>query len=167
MDGVTFREVHHVEIRKTDPKQTPDVSFVVEGPVSVLSLLREILQGKEQESFVILILDGANKVSAWREVARGAADQVSVPTREMFRTALLCDARALVLAHNHPSGNPTPSEADLETTARLRLAGEMINIPILDHIIIGEGERFHSFALNGGSGDALPMNAPRQGPELD
>ena len=166
MTGRDFREVHHVEIRRTDPKQTIDASVKADGPAAVLPLLREILQGREQESFVILILDGAYKVAAWREVARGMADAVVVPTREAFRTALLCDARALVLAHNHPSGDPTPSEADKLTTERLRFAGEAIDIPILDHIIIGSGEKYYSFG-QGGEGDALDMTAPRQGPELD
>mgnify|MGYP001559724089 CR=1 FL=1 len=87
MTGRDFREVHHVEIRRTDPKQTIDASVKADGPAAVLPLLREILQGREQESFVILILDGAYKVAAWREVARGMADAVGTLDQVVARLA--------------------------------------------------------------------------------
>ncbi len=144
-DEDKLRDVPHVEIRRTDVRKVADVDLR-NGITPAVKMLREILDGKEQESFIILILDGGGRVTAWREVARGKAGSVEVPTREMFRTALMLDAAYLILSHNHPSGDPTPSEPDRMLTIRLRAAGEMINLPIIDHIIIGGGERFYSMA---------------------
>jgi len=164
-----FRDVPHVEIRRTQVLQCEDVDVVVKGAHAALPLLREILQGREQESFICLMLDVHNRVTAWREVARGSAESVQVPVRDLYRTALVCGASAILVAHNHPSGDPTPSSADRTMTDMLRMGGELLNVPVVDHIIIGDGDRYFSFA-NGGS---LPstrtplLTGPRQGPELD
>ncbi len=143
-DEQKLRDVPHVEIRKTDVRKIADVDVRKDGITAAVKLLREILSGNEQEKFVILILDGAGRVTAWREVARGREGSVEVPVRALFRTALMLDASSLILSHNHPSGNPQPSNADVMMTSQLRLAGEMINLPIIDHIIIGDGERYYS-----------------------
>jgi len=164
-----LREVPHVEIRRTDPRQCADEAFTVDKPEAVLPLLRDILQGREQESFIILLLDSRNRVTAWREVARGSGEAVAVPVRDLFRTALMVGCNKLIVSHNHPSGDPTPSPADIVLTRNIREAGELIQIPVLDHIIIGAGERFFSFAA-GGSMESRPvtvLTGPRQGPELD
>lgn len=172
-----LHDVHEVEIRRVGAaKQCADVNVVDGGPIAaahaVLPLLREILQGREQESFIILIAGADGRVRAWREVARGAASHVQVPVRELWRSALLCDARAVILAHNHPSGDPTPSEADLSMTMRLGLAGEAVGCPVIDHVIIGEGERHFSFACNGEIRQGtlrvgVDVRARRRGPDLD
>lgn len=145
-DEQSLRDVPHIEIRKTDVRKIADVDVRVNGIGAAVKLLQEILTGKEQESFIILILDVTGKVTAWREVARGPADHVEVPTRELFRAALMMDASGIILSHNHPSGDPRPSEADKFMTMRLRMAGEMVNVPIVDHIIIGGNGRYYSFA---------------------
>lgn len=163
-DEQAMREVPHVEIRRTDVRKIVDAD-VRHGIEPAVKMLREILAGREQESFVILIVDGPGRVTAWREVARGRQDRVEVPTRELFRTALMLDASYLICAHNHPSGDPTPSPQDLFLTSRLREAGEMINVPILEHVIIGEGDRYATI-INGAVGRALNVSGDREPPEF-
>ena len=159
--------VPHVEIRRTNEMSAPEGDVLAKGAASVEPMLREILGGREQESFVMLIVNGGGRVVGWREVARGLTDQVQVPVREMFRTALVCGARGLFIAHNHPSGDPTPSRQDIYLTRALREAGALIDCPIFDHVIIGNKERYFSFAGGGWQSSAqLPMGE-RQGPELD
>lgn len=160
-------DVPHVEIRRTDVRQIASVDVRVDGMSAAAKFLHGILDGKEQESFVILILDVTGKVTAWREVARGRQDRVEVPTRELFRTALMCDAASLILSHNHPTGDPTPSEADLMLTMRLRAAGDAIGVPIVDHIIIGANDRHYSIAQNSyQSGKPLDVHSGREPPDL-
>ncbi len=159
-------EVPHVEIRKTEHRTTADVD-VADGPEAVLPILRELLTGREQESFVMLIIGARGRITGYREVARGLPDRVEVPVRNLFRTALACDARMLVIAHNHPSGNPEPSMPDNMMTARLEQAGLLIDCPIFDHIIIGDNDRYHSYREARGGSAGLDTSQPRQPPELD
>jgi DNA repair protein RadC len=162
-------EIPHMEIKTSDVRLCADEDLRLDTGVSpVVPMLRDILQGREQESFIIVIVDVRGRAVGWREVARGAADRVQVPIRELWRTALACDARALVIAHNHPNDDPTPSQADISLTRVLREGGAMLNIPILDHIVIGGGDRYYSFS-QGGHQSSAPMetNAKRQPPEFD
>jgi DNA repair protein RadC len=162
-----MHDVPHVEIRRTDVRKIATVDVRQDGLSAAAKFLRDILGGKEQESFIILVLDVGGRVTAWREVARGRQDRVEVPTRELFRTALLCDAASLIISHNHPSGDPTPSEPDLMLTARLRAAGDSIGIPIVDHIIIGEGDRYYSFQQGGHqSSTPMPVHGDREPPDF-
>jgi DNA repair protein RadC len=162
-------EVPHMEIRTTDVRLCEDTDVRLDTGVSPLvPFLRDILQGREQESFIIVCVDVRGRAFGWREVARGMADRVQVPVRELWRTALACDARALVISHNHPNDDPTPSQADIALTRVLREGGALLSIPILDHIIIGGGDRYYSFS-QGGEQSSAPAgtNEKRQPPELD
>ncbi len=166
-DEQKLRDVPHVEIRRTDVRQIADVDVRTDGISAAVKLLREIIGGCEQEKFVILILDTRGRVTAWREVARGREGSVEVPTRALFRTALMLDASAIIISHNHPSQDPTPSEADRVLTMRLKMAGEMINVPIVDHIIIGGEERYYSFARGEQmSTSTMNLSGDREPPEL-
>jgi len=147
-----LRKIPHVEIRRTDPRQCADEAFTADAPETVLPLLRDILSGREQESFIILLLDARNRVTAWREVARGSGEAVSVPVRDLFRTALMVGCCKLIVSHNHPSGDPSPSPNDISLTRALREVGEILQLPVLDHIIIGAGDRYFSFAIGGATG---------------
>ena len=164
-----LKDVYHVEIRRTDPRQCADEAHTIDKPEAALGILRDILQGREQESFIMLALDARNRITAWREVARGTSDSVAISARDLFRTALMCGAGKVVVAHNHPSGDPSPSQQDIILTRRIMEAGELLGLDVLDHIIIGAGERFYSFGLSGMSPrKAAPLTTgPRQGPELD
>jgi DNA repair protein RadC len=91
-----------------------------------------------KEHFIALHLDGKNRIACIDRISVGSLNQSIVHPREVFKTALLSSAAALLLIHNHPSGDPTPSREDLDITRRLKEAGELLGISILDHIIIGD-----------------------------
>ena len=91
-----------------------------------------------KEHFVTLHLDSKNRLACMDVVSTGSLNASIVHPREVFKTALLSNAAALILIHNHPSGDPTPSREDLELTGRLKEAGELLGLRVLDHIIIGE-----------------------------
>lgn len=96
------------------------------------------LRRESKEHFLALHLDGKNRLSCIDRVAVGSLNSAIVHPREVFKTALLSSAAALILIHNHPSGDPTPSREDLELTGRLKEAGELLGIKVLDHVIIGD-----------------------------
>jgi len=96
------------------------------------------LMKETKEMFLTLHLDGKNKIIAMDLVSIGSLNQSIVHPREVFKTALLSNAAAIICVHQHPSGDPSPSSEDINITRRLKEAGEIMGIKILDHIIIGE-----------------------------
>ena len=98
------------------------------------------LHEQAEESFYIFTLDTKNKINGIFEVSRGTLNATIVHPREVFKRALLQNANSIILIHNHPSGDPTPSQEDLEMTKKLVEAGNILGIKILDHIIIGDEE---------------------------
>lgn len=109
--------------------------------------LFSFLQYETKEYFITIHLDGKNRILCMEEVSVGSLNQSIVHPREVFKTALLSSAAAIVLMHNHPSLDPTPSREDREITNRLKEAGDLLGIRILDHIIVGES--YFSFVEQG------------------
>ena len=97
------------------------------------------LQDQPSEVFAILCLSTKHRVIGYHEVSRGTLDTALVHPREVFKAAILANAAAIILTHNHPSGDPTPSADDLTLTQRLVEAGRLLGIDVLDHIVIGDG----------------------------
>jgi DNA repair protein RadC len=102
------------------------------------------LQDEAVEVGGLLCLSTKCDVLAYHELSRGTLDTTLVHARDVFRTALLAHAAAVIIGHNHPSGDPTPSPDDATVTERLRHAGGVIGIEVYDHIIVGQG-RYYSF----------------------
>jgi len=100
------------------------------------------------ESFYILLLNKANRVLAYRRISTGGVTGTVVDPKSIFQAALLTNASALILAHNHPSGNLNHSEADARITTKVKHAGELLDISVLDHLIIN-GDSYFSFADEG------------------
>jgi DNA repair protein RadC len=107
------------------------------APNQVFEIFRELAQ-ETKEHFVVLHLDGKNRIACFDRVSVGSLNQAIVHPREVFKTALLSNAAAILLLHNHPSGDPTPSPEDLSITRRLQESGEILGIKVLDHIVIGD-----------------------------
>lgn len=105
---------------------------------AVFEWLEPEARGLEQETFWSLLLDGRQRLIRMVTVSTGTLTASLVHPREVFRAAIREAAAALVVAHNHPSGDPEPSAEDLEVTERLRQAGEVLGIPLQDHVILGE-----------------------------
>ncbi|HIJ95954.1 MAG TPA: DNA repair protein RadC [Desulfuromonadales bacterium] len=108
----------------------------------------KFLMRETKEMFLTAHLDGKNRLITLDLVSIGSLNQSIVHPREVFKTALLSNAAAIILVHQHPTGDPTPSSEDLSITRRLKEAGEIMGIKVLDHIIIGDGE-YLSFVERG------------------
>jgi DNA repair protein RadC len=117
------------------------------APQQVFETFRFMMQ-ETKEMFMTLHLDGKNRIMAMDLVSVGSLNQSIVHPREVFKTACLSNAAALILIHQHPSGDSTPSSEDIAITRRLKEAGEIMGIKVLDHIIVGEGE-YLSFVERG------------------
>lgn len=109
----------------------------IQTPADVANLLREQFRGKNQEEFHVLLLDTRNYVVRADCVTRGLVDRSQVHAREVFRTAIRESCSRILLAHNHPSGDPTPSPQDIDCTRSLVSAGKVIGIDVLDHVVLG------------------------------
>jgi len=107
------------------------------SPLQIFNIFK-FLANESKEHFITIHLDGKNRILCIDLVSTGSLNQSIVHPREVFKGALLSSAAALVLIHNHPSGDPTPSREDREITRRLKECGELIGIRILDHIICGD-----------------------------
>ncbi|OEZ57023.1 DNA repair protein RadC [Duganella sp. HH105] len=118
------------------------------SPRAVKEYLRITFSGKDFESFHVLFLDVKNRLIDAREMFRGTLTHTSVYPREVVKAALACNAASIMLAHNHPSGTPDPSESDLLLTRALVQAMALVDIRILDHFVVA-GHQVHSFAEHG------------------
>jgi DNA repair protein RadC len=114
------------------------------GAGAVAGLLRPLLEHETSERFVALLLNGKHRVQGFAEVSRGTLTSSLVHPREVFSPAIRELAAAVIVAHNHPSGDPEPSLEDIEVTKRLHEAGKILGVPLLDHIIVGEAGSFTS-----------------------
>ncbi len=115
---------------------------------ALLDYCHTALSHRETECFRILFLDRKNVLIADEEQARGTVDHVPVYPREVVKRALELNASALILVHNHPSGDPTPSQADLEMTAQIKDAAQVLGLTLHDHLIIGKSREL-SFRAQG------------------
>jgi DNA repair protein RadC len=117
-----------------------EVGVKVSSPEQVAAHYGPRMRSYRQEVFVVLLLDARQRVIGDVEVHRGSLDQSLVHPREVFAPALRESAAAILVLHNHPSGDPTPSEEDREVTLRLAQAGEILGVRLIDHVVIGAVE---------------------------
>ena len=120
----------------------------VHRPADVADYLVDLLSDEPSEVFGVLLLDTKSRVLAWHEVSRGTIDASMAHPREIFRAAILSNAAAVILAHNHPSGTPAPSLDDRLITERIADAGAILGINVLDHVIAGD-RSYYSFSEAG------------------
>lgn len=110
----------------------------------VADYFMEKLRHKKTECVILVCLDAKTQILSEQKLSEGSVRMSLISPREIFLTALQCNAVNILLVHNHPSGDPTPSRADMELTANLRELGDKMDIPLLDHVIIGDN-RYTSF----------------------
>jgi DNA repair protein RadC len=118
------------------------------SPEQIYNHYHYYYRDRRKEYFLILLLDGKNRILREVQISEGSLNQSIVHPREVFSPAVRDSAAAIILVHNHPSGDPTPSREDTEITRRLKEAGELMGVRVLDHIIIGDGS-FMSFVARG------------------
>lgn len=142
------RDISVVRVQMVREGRFPGHPGPVRNSSDAAGILRSYLAGADREYFVVLLLDQKYRINALNLVSVGTLISALVHSREVFKPAVIASAAALVLAHNHPSGDPEPSREDVELTRRLVSAGELLGIDVLDHIVIGDREHV-SFADRG------------------
>lgn len=110
----------------------------ISSPEEVAEILVPKLRDQPQEKFVSVLLNTKYEIISVQEIAKGTLDRSLVHPREVFRTAIKKNSKAVVIAHNHPSGDVTPSQEDIKITRRLQDAGDIVGIELVDHLIIGD-----------------------------
>jgi DNA repair protein RadC len=106
------------------------------GPDDVARFVRARIGAAETETFLVIGCDARQRVRSVREISHGSLAQVDVHPREVFRDAIRDGVHSIIVAHNHPSGEPEPSQADIELTRRLVDVGRTVGIPVLDHLVV-------------------------------
>lgn len=119
------------------------------SPQKAVEVMSEFLAGMDREFFCIVNLQSDYKPINMNIISVGSLDQTIAHPREILKSAILSNANAMMLIHNHPSGNLTPSKEDIRVTARMQEVGELMGIPLLDHIITGRGKEYFSFKDKG------------------
>jgi DNA repair protein RadC len=132
-------------VREDGPETFP---FKDAGDVATY-LIRQGYADRDREAFIVLLLDVKHRVIAEEVVTIGILDGALIHPREVFKAAIVANAAAIIVAHNHPSGDPKPSGQDAEVTKRLRKAGEVLGIPVVDHVIVGSTGAHFSFREQG------------------
>ncbi|MXX71020.1 MAG: DNA repair protein RadC [Gemmatimonadetes bacterium] len=151
--AVASRIVAAIELGRRIGSARPAREDPITGPADVHDLFAPALAHLPHEEFHVLLLNSQNEPICQRQVTRGILDASLIHPREVFRDAIVLRAAALILVHNHPSGNPEPSGEDLQVTRQLSGAGDQLGIPVLDHVIVA-GETFSSLAGRGCLGGA-------------
>ena len=123
-------------------------NFNIKDPESVVKAIRASIKDKAKEHFKLILLNPRNKIIGISTISIGTLNASLVHPREVFKDAIMHTAASVVLAHNHPSGDPEPSEDDIEITKKLVESGKILGIEVIDHIIIGKND-YYSFKAKG------------------
>lgn len=110
----------------------------VTSPSDAIELFRRFLSESDREQFIVCCMDIKNQSTSIKVVSIGTLNSSLVHPREVFKAAILANSASIIVVHNHPSGDPTPSKEDINITVRLKEAGKIIGVDIIDHIIIGD-----------------------------
>jgi DNA repair protein RadC len=137
-----------MELARRAIEEQLSAGYTLSSPQAVKQYLRMVFRHMDHEAFYVLFLDVKNRLTASREMFRGTLTHTSVYPREVVKEALARNAASVMLAHNHPSGTPDPSEADLLLTRTLKQALGLVEIRVLDHFVVA-GHQIHSFAEHG------------------
>lgn len=129
-----------LELSKRLAKQQAIKEFQVTSPSSLAKIYMEEMRYLRQEHFKSVYLDTKNNILGDKNITIGTINSTIVHPREVFSDAVKCSAASIIVLHNHPSGDPSPSEEDIQVTKRLLEAGKILGIDLLDHIVIGDGK---------------------------
>ena len=122
----------------------PAISELVGTPSDVHDLVHKLIGQADREHVLVFHLNTRHKVVSYEVVSIGTINASLVHPREVFKGAILANAATIILAHNHPTGDTSPSAEDNELTQRIKAAGDVIGIPLLDHVIVGDGTYSYS-----------------------
>ncbi|HIE56900.1 MAG TPA: JAB domain-containing protein [Anaerolineales bacterium] len=128
-----------IELGRRLTLESPDERPAISSPADAASLVQYEMSALEQEELRVLLLDTRNRVLKISTVYRGSLNSSQVRVGEVFKDAIRSNAAAIIVVHNHPSGDPTPSPEDIAITRAITKAGELLDIQVLDHLVIGRG----------------------------
>lgn len=133
-------ENKRVVLEKEVSTNCPDLSYAIKSPDDAVNIGKSFMHiHEEPEEYMYMIcMNTKNKIIGVFEISHGSVNSSIVSPREVYQKALLANAVSIIMLHNHPSGDPTPSREDIEVTKRLYEAGKILNIQLLDHIVIGD-----------------------------
>ena len=136
------------ELGKREELEPELKNFDIKNPEAVVKAIRASIKDKAKEHFKLILLNPRNKIIGISTISIGTLNASLVHPREVFKDAITHSAASVVLAHNHPSGDPEPSEDDIEITKKLVESGKILGIEVIDHIIIGKND-YYSFKAKG------------------
>ncbi len=140
--------LYRVQLVREKKMSYAEHGITLDKPDLVADMFHKLFKNPDREYFVCFVMDGRSKMLAVNTVSIGTLSASLVHPREVFKPAILASAAAIIVAHNHPSGEVDPSAEDKDATRRLVRAGRILGIPVLDHIVIGE-KKFFSFRHEG------------------
>ena len=144
---VEVREAAITYKRTRRPRATGDTTEKFDASTKVAEWARAVVPDAPQEHVVVLALDGKNHAIAWTTLAKGTSNFCAFTPADVFRFVLLAGAVGFVLVHNHPSGDTSPSSADLSVTRRIQSGAEIVGLVMLDHVIISHGARASHYSF--------------------
>lgn len=121
----------------------------VSSPKNAFDLGKEFLIDSDREKMILVCLDNKNQPTSINTVSVGSLNSSIVHPREVFKVAILSNSASIIVYHNHPLGDATPSNEDINITERLKEAGKILGIELIDHIILGSNDRYYSFKEKG------------------
>ena len=140
LEGKTWYKVPEYKVMLVrDNKKIETKTMFIQSPDDVNTIIQSYLNGVDREHFIVLLLNQKNGIIGINTVSVGNLSSSIVHPREVFKPAIVAGAASIIVAHNHPSGDPTPSSNDIYVTTRLKEAGDILGIAVLDHVIIGDG----------------------------
>ncbi|MHB1127535.1 MAG: JAB domain-containing protein [Bacillota bacterium] len=151
-DGERAAKNKSVQVVRVEMVKERAITFAtnrVRNPRDAAVILAEFLVGADREHLVVICLDNKNQINAINVVSVGTLNAALVHPREVFKPAILANAAAVILGHNHPSGDPEPSHEDREIAKRLDEAGRILGVDLLDSIIVGDNGAFVSMKEQG------------------
>lgn len=127
-----------IELGRRLPQEEPEERLVINSPADAAGLVMYEMSALEQEHMRVLLLDRRNRVLAQDDLYRGSVSASQVRVGEIFKSAIRRNASGIIVVHNHPSGDPTPSPDDIAVTRAIVQAGKLLDIEVLDHLVIGQ-----------------------------
>lgn len=150
---ITFEELYHIkgigkvkalqilallELCKRIARQKYTSKLKVSSPGALADYFMEEMRHLKEESFIVVLLDTKCRMLSYQLISKGSLNASIVHPREVYKAAVQKSAHSIIGIHNHPSGDPSPSQEDIQITKRLKESGDIIGIPLIDHIIIGD-----------------------------
>jgi DNA repair protein RadC len=129
-----------IELGRRLPLESPDERPAINSPADAAALVQYEMSALEQEHLRVILLDRRNRVMETVEVYKGSVNSSQIRVGEVFKEAIRKNASALIVIHNHPSGDPTPSPDDVAVTRAIVQAGKLLDVEVLDHLVIGHGK---------------------------